>query len=87
MTDAESITVCVEALDYGTEPWQNIPIEAGKIRREAALILGRLDPVRRDPKVFDRLARLMQNDADPEVRDAAYRAILALAQVPPSDGE
>jgi HEAT repeat protein len=79
----KAIAVVLEALDYGTAPWEFLYGARG-VRSEAALILGRLEPVHYDydPAVFARLARLMQEDEDEEVRDAAYQALLALAQAP-----
>lgn len=52
------------------------------MRKPAALILGRLEPLYRDPAVFQRLARVLDEDKDEEVRDAAYGALLRLAAAP-----
>ena len=77
-----AIDVCIEALDYATQPWYHLPKSGPAVRKQAATILGRLDPLYRDRAVFDRLARLMQEDTDAEVRDAAYGALLRLAAAP-----
>jgi broad-specificity NMP kinase len=76
-----AIAVALEALDYGTAPTYFMP-SAGEVRREAARVLGQLEPLRHDPVVFGRLARLMQEDADAQVCNAAYHALLALVQAP-----
>jgi HEAT repeat protein len=52
------------------------------VRRQAAFILGNLDPIYFDPAIFNRLRQVMEEDADGWVRDAAYQALLRLASAP-----
>ena len=77
-----AISVVVEALDYATQPWYDLPRSGPQVRKQAALILGALEPVFRDDVVFQRLVQVMHEDADAEVRDAAYGALLGLAAAP-----
>lgn len=77
-----AVRVAVEALDYATQPWYYLPQTGPEVRKQAAMILGQLDPLYRDEAIFQRLARLMQEDADAKVRDAAYGALLRLAAAP-----
>ena len=74
------MALCLEALDYGTQPWEYLP-GSGAIRKQAALILGRLEPLHYDPRVYDRLLRVMYTDPDADVRDAAYNVLVRLAQL------
>ena len=46
------------------------------------MILGQLEPLYRDEAIFERLARVMLDDDDEQVRDAAYGALLRLAAAP-----
>ncbi|MBV7330578.1 HEAT repeat domain-containing protein [Chloroflexi bacterium TSY] len=78
----QSIELCIEALDYATQPWYHLPQSGAEVRRQAATILGQLEPLYRNRAIFDRLARLMKEDSDPQVRDAAYGALLRLAAAP-----
>ncbi|MEM7126726.1 MAG: HEAT repeat domain-containing protein [Chloroflexota bacterium] len=78
----QSINVCIEALDYATQPWYHQPESGPEVRKQAALILGQIDPLYRDPAIFARLTRLMQEDKDAQVRDAAYSALMRLAAAP-----
>jgi len=78
----QAVAVCLEALDYATQPWYYLPESGVAVRKQAALILGQLEPIYRNRKIFDRLARLMQEDQDAEVRDAAYGALMRLAAAP-----
>jgi hypothetical protein len=77
-----AVAVAIEALDYATQPWYNLPRSGPDVRRQAALILGNLDPLYFDTVVFKRLQRVMEEDADADVRDAAYQALLRLATAP-----
>jgi hypothetical protein len=74
--------VTQDALDYATAPWYNLPRQGSAVRRQAATILGRLEPLYRDETIFARLVRVMKEDANGEVRDAAYGALLRLAAAP-----
>jgi HEAT repeat protein len=75
-----SIDLCLEALDYGTQPWEGLS-NASAIRKQAALILGKLEPLEHNQRVYDRLFRVLKEDEEPEVRDAAYNALVRLAGV------
>ena len=77
-----AITLALEALDYATQPWYDLPDAGARVRQEAARILGQLDPLYRDERIFARLVRVLQEDADADVRDAAYGALLRLAAAP-----
>lgn len=83
---AESIDLCLEALDYGTQPWEEVPKSAG-IRKQAALVLSKLEPVRYDDRVYAKLLHCMKTDQDADVRDAAYNALVRLAGVRDSLGQ
>ena len=78
--------VAVTALDYGRDPWYmlhpNNPLYPPTIRKQAATILGQLDPLYRDDAIFARLARVLDEDDDAAVRDAAYGALMRLAAAP-----
>lgn len=52
-----------------------------EVREQAALILGKLEPLEHNQRVYDRLLRVMKEDEGPEVRDAAYNALVRLAGV------
>ena len=75
-----SIDLCLEALDYGTQPWEYL-LNSHKIRKQSALILGTLEPLEHNQRVYDRLLRVMREDEDSDVRDAAYNALVRLAGV------
>ena len=75
----EAIALCLEALEYGSAPWEYLP-DSGEIRQQAALALGKLEPLRYDARVYDRLLAVMHNDKNATVRDAAYGALLRLAR-------
>lgn len=79
-TAERSIDLCLEALDYGTQPWEAIAASP-QIRRQAALTLAKLDPVHFHPRAFRKLLQVMKEDTDSNVRDAAYQALVRLAQV------
>ena len=74
-----AIQVCLDALEYGTGKWDYLP-RSGDIRQQAALILGTLEPIRYDQKVYDQLYKSMSSDDNPEVRDTAYTALIKLAR-------
>lgn len=76
----EATQVALEALDYRAKPWEGFYGEDSRIRQEAALLLGKLEPVHFDARVYDRLLEVLKSDDDPSVRDAAYGALLRLAQ-------
>lgn len=77
---AEAIDLCLEALDYGTRPWEYLPASKG-VRKQAALVLAKLEPVRYDARVYDKLLEVMKQDEDADVRDAAYDALVRLARI------
>ena len=77
-----AIAVALEALDYATQPWYDLPHQGSQVRQQAARILGTLEPLYRDEAVFARLARVLEEDNDAQVRDAAYGALLRLAAAP-----
>jgi len=72
-----AIEVCLQALDYGTQPWEFLP-QSGQVRQEAAAILGRLEPLRYDARIYEKLRHVMYHDQDAEVRDAVYGALVRL---------
>jgi HEAT repeat protein len=75
-----AIDLCLEALDYGTQTWEDLS-NSGSIRRQAALVLSKLEPVYWDERVNEKLLQVMENDAELEVRDAAYGALVRLARI------
>jgi hypothetical protein len=77
-----AIETALAALDYGAEPWYGPTDLVKQVRSRAATLLGRLDPVYRDDGLFDRLARVLAEDEQDAVRDAAYRTLLRLAAAP-----
>ena len=77
-----AIAVALEALDYATAPWYNMPRSGPQVRGQAARILGLLEPLYRDEAIFARLSRILIEDASEAVRDAAYGALLRLAAAP-----
>jgi hypothetical protein len=77
-----AITLTLETLDYATQPWYGLPYEGARVRQDAARILGQLEPLYRDERIFSRLVRVLHEDADANVRDAAYAALLRLAAAP-----
>ena len=79
-TSAGAVELCLEALDYGTRPWEYVS-DSGNVRKQAALVLSKLEPLEHNQRVFDKLLGVMQDDADADVRDAAYEALVLLARV------
>jgi HEAT repeat protein len=77
-----AINLALAALDYGTQPWYCFLFTGTEVRRSAARILGQLEPLYRNDNTFARLARVLTEDADVSVRDAAYGALLRLAAAP-----
>ena len=75
---SEAVEVCLHALDYGTKPWELLS-QSGEIRKQAALVLGKLDPLYFDAHIYEKLRCVMYNDEDPEVRNSAYAALARLA--------
>lgn len=59
-----------------------MPWSGQRVRSHAARILGQLEPLYRDERIIQRLARALNTDSDPEVRDAAYKALLRMASAP-----
>jgi hypothetical protein len=72
----------VRTVDYATQPWYDLPNSGGRVRGHAARILGQLELLYRDDMVFERLARVLDEDADAEVRDATYGTLLRLVAAP-----
>ncbi|MCP4661297.1 MAG: hypothetical protein GY856_38325, partial [bacterium] len=79
-TSAGAVELCLDALDYGTRPWEYLPASKN-VRKQAALVLSKLEPLEHNQRVFDKLLGVMQDDADADVRDAAYEALVRLARV------
>jgi hypothetical protein len=75
-----AIELCLDALQYGTRPWDLLP-RSGQVRQQAAFILGKLEPLYYDERVYQALRQVMYHDADARVRDAAYGALLRMARV------
>ncbi|AUX47310.1 uncharacterized protein SOCE26_088280 [Sorangium cellulosum] len=80
-----AITETLNALEYATKPWYNLSRNAGHIRAQAAEVLATLQPIYWNDAVFARLTRVLREDADAEVRDAAYQAVLRLAVSPEAE--
>ncbi len=79
-TGAEAVELCLEALDYGTRPWEYLPA-SGEVRKQAALVLSKLEPLEHNQRAYDKLLGVLRSDADADVRDAAYEALVRLARV------
>jgi hypothetical protein len=47
-----------------------------------SLIFGGLDPLYQDKPLFDRLVRVLKEDEDGNVRDAAFNSLMRLAAAP-----
>lgn len=77
-----AIAITVEALDYATQPWYDLSFTGTHVRQEAAGILGQLEPLYRDERIFARLVRVLREDTSAAVRDAAYGTLLRLAAAP-----
>lgn len=73
-----SIGLCLKALDYGAQPWEGLG-KASEVRKQAALILSKLEQPEYNERIFDRLLRVMKDDRDHEVRNGAYNALVRLA--------
>jgi hypothetical protein len=79
-TVAEAIELCLEALDYGTQLWEDID-SSREVRKQAAFVLGKLEPVFYEPRVYDKLLHVLHHDEDADVRDAAYGTLVRLARI------
>jgi len=79
-TSAEAIDLCLEALDYGTQPWEGVD-GSEEVRQQAALVLGKLEPVLFHERVYDKLLHVLRNDKDSYVRDAAYGTLVRLSHI------
>jgi hypothetical protein len=75
-----SIDFCLEALDYGTRSLDYLS-RSSEIREQAALVLGKLEPVFFEARIFNKLLGVVENDEDGNVRDAAYGTLVRLARV------
>jgi hypothetical protein len=75
-----AIDLCLEALDYGTRTWEDLPSSL-QVRQQAALVLGKLEPVCYDERVYEKLLQVMENDRYVDVRGAAYGALVRLARI------
>ena len=73
-----AIEVCLEALTYGTNSWDNLE-DSWKIRKEAILILSKLEPTYYDERIYSSLLNVL-HDNDAEVCNAAYLALVKLAE-------
>jgi HEAT repeat protein len=74
----DAIQLGLEALEYGNLSWEYIP-ESREVRKQAALLLGTLEPIRYDPIVYDKLLQAMKTDQDSGVRDTLYSVLVKLA--------
>jgi hypothetical protein len=74
-----SINLCLEALDYGTRPWEDNGM-SWAVRQQAALALGKLDPLFFDERVYGKLLQVMERDQSFAVIDAAYGTLVRLAR-------
>jgi hypothetical protein len=74
----DAIQVGLDALEYGTLPWEYIN-KSGDVRKQAALMLGTLEPTRYDPIIYERLLQAMKTDQDEKVRNALYTVLVKLA--------
>ncbi len=79
-TSPEAVELCLGALEYGTQPWEDLP-DSGRIRVQAALILGKLEPIEKTPHVYEKLVHVLRCDENALVRDAAYTVLLRLARM------
>ena len=70
--------MCLEALDYGTQPWEDLP-ESRHVRKQAALVLGALEPLTSNRRAYSKLLHVMKHDDAAEVRDVAYQGLVRLA--------
>jgi HEAT repeat protein len=77
-----AIAVALEELDYTISTWNRMSRLGPQVRGQAVRILGQLEPSYRDEAIFDRLTRIITEDASEEVRDAAYGVLLRLAAAP-----
>lgn len=80
--DRRAVQVAIDALDYATAPWYGLPHEGSSIRSLAVQTLSRLEPIYQDETIFNRLCRVLDEDQEANVRDAAYGALLRLAAAP-----
>ena len=78
---AEAIEVCLEALDYGSRPWENLFHRRRAIREQAVLVLGKLEPIFYDARIYEKLIHVLRTDEASEVRDAAYGTLVRLARM------
>ena len=77
-----AVDVAIEALEYATPPWYDLPAIGPQVRKQAAEILGNLDPLYRDDAIFERLVSVVNEDEHAGVRDSAFGALLRLAAAP-----
>ena len=76
-----AIDLTLVALDYAIPPSGYSDFYTSRrVREQAARILGQL--LYQGEKIFTRLARLLAEDTEADVRDAAYRALVRLAAAP-----
>jgi hypothetical protein len=75
----KAVALCLEALDYGKQTWES-PDYGESVRRQAALVLGKLEPLYFEERIYDKLLSVMENDEDGGVRDAAYGTLVRLAR-------
>ncbi len=79
-TGAAAVELCLEALDYGTRTWENLP-KSNDVRKQAALVLSTLEPLHDNQRAYNKLLGVLHGDEDSDVRDAAYGALVRLARV------
>lgn len=80
-----AIAAAVEALDYAVRPWYDLQHGGSMVRAQAVEILGELEPSYRDDAIFARMARIISEEDDRSVLDAAYQALLRLTVAPEAE--
>jgi hypothetical protein len=75
----EAIQLGMEALEYGTLPWEHFQGRGTEVRKQAALMLGTLEPVHYDQVVYDKLIYAMKTEQNSNVRDTLYATLVKLA--------
>jgi HEAT repeat protein len=84
--EVQAVNVLINALDYGTEPWYEEEVSQS-VRERAIEYLSELDPIYQNEALLERLQQVLDKDRSPEVRDAAYRALLKLANAPKAQSD
>jgi len=73
-----AVAVAQAALCYGKRPIDDIS-NAVDVRKSAAAVLSKLEPLAFSAEVYDALREVMTSDDYWEARDAAYAALIRLA--------